>query len=597
MPSTEENLKSRFPDLKFVKLPPAEEPFFNYPGFAPGTSTILPEGHVKSPGRRPFPKDVIFERDQAILLRDGVTIYTDIFRPISSDTVKVPALIPWSPYGKSGSGPLQYKDAGPYNCGINLDHTSGYEKFEAPDPAEWCGDRGYAIVSVDIRGTAKSEGNIHWWGTQEAEDIYDAISWVVAQPWSSGAVSMIGNSWLAVSQINFASKLRHPALKALAPMEAQNDPYRHLIARGGHPSHKSFMKVILDSFAGPGSVEDLAGMVKDHPLFDDYWESKYIQVENIDIPLYLVGSYSSLFHGQGSFHTFRAARTEHKWLRVHPYQEWYDLYRPEISNDLQRFFDHFLKNIQNGWVRDTPPVRLSLLGFDGSPAKTVIERAEYEYPLARQRLVKYYLDASNNQLVNEKPSLEAQASHEGHSLTAHSAFALRFDSHVEIAGYSKVILWMSCNQKDDLDVAVQIRKLDISGQLLEHLNYPCPVPSAEVPNTNVVKTLGPEGFLRASHAISRDEERCQNSGQEVFYAHDRREPIEPGAIVPLEITLWPMGMVFEKGEGLMLKISGHGSSYPEFEAITPNEPDDENEGIHIIYTGGAHHSCLILPFI
>lgn len=174
---------------------------------------------------------------------------------------------------------------------------------------------------------------------------------------------------------------------------------------------------------------------------------------------------------------------------------------------------------------------------------------------------------------------------------------MRFSEYTELSGYPKVVLWMSCAAKDDMDVAVNIRKISASGELLEHLNYPCPVPTHEVANTNVAKTLGPEGFLRASHGISRDDSRTRGDGQEVFYTHDRREPVKPGTKVRLQITLWPIGMIFEKGEGLLLRISGHEMIYPEFEALKRKEPEDENEGVHVVYTGGPYDSCLILPVI
>lgn len=415
--TTEEKLAARFLDLKFVKLRAASEhPQFSCPGFLQ-TKTVLPKGHVKSPGRKAFPTDVVFERDVAIPMRDGIKIYTDIFRPTDSETNKVPALIPWSPYGKTGSGVYQYDTMGPFRCGLSPDQTSGYEKFEAPDPAEWCG-RGYAIINVDARGAGMSEGNISWFGIQEAEDIYDTIDWLTTQPWCDGSVAMIGNSWLAVAQINFASRLTHPALKALAPMEGFNDLYRDIIARGGKPHHAPFNNLLLSGFAGPGSTENVPGMLTNRPLFDDYWQSKYIDTANIDVPLYLTASYSSGLHIAGSFNTFRTAKTKQKWLRVHPYQEWYDLYRPDITDELQRFYDRFCKGIDNGWERETPPVRLSLLGFDGSSAPTIKERPENEYPLARQQLVTYYLDASKYLLLNKPPQVTSTASHEAHSLTA-----------------------------------------------------------------------------------------------------------------------------------------------------------------------------------
>lgn len=52
---------------------------------------------------------------------------------------------------------------GPFRCGIPLEATSGYEKFEAPDPADWVA-RGYAILNVDTRGAGDSDGDIFMWG-------------------------------------------------------------------------------------------------------------------------------------------------------------------------------------------------------------------------------------------------------------------------------------------------------------------------------------------------------------------------------------------------------------------------------------------------
>jgi predicted acyl esterase len=127
-----------------------------------------------------------------------------------------------------------------------------------------------------------------------------------------------------------------------------------------------------------------------------------------------------MLHTNGSFNTFRNAKSTKKWLRVHPYQEWYDIYRPEITDELQRYFDRYCKGIENGWEHDIPPLRLSLLGFENSPAKTVIERPEQEYPLARQQLQTYYLDAMSRTLVPKVPTSTSTTSHAGHDLNASS---------------------------------------------------------------------------------------------------------------------------------------------------------------------------------
>lgn len=65
---------------------------------------ILPKGWVKDEGRRPLSADMVWEKDVRITLRDGVNLLADIFRPVSSDQEPVPAIMPWSPYGKTGTG-------------------------------------------------------------------------------------------------------------------------------------------------------------------------------------------------------------------------------------------------------------------------------------------------------------------------------------------------------------------------------------------------------------------------------------------------------------------------------------------------------------
>ena len=66
--------------------------------------TILPKGWLKDEGRRPLSVEMIFEKDISIMLRDGVKIYADVFRPLASDDEPVPAILPWSIFGKTGSG-------------------------------------------------------------------------------------------------------------------------------------------------------------------------------------------------------------------------------------------------------------------------------------------------------------------------------------------------------------------------------------------------------------------------------------------------------------------------------------------------------------
>lgn len=87
-----------------LKLPsPESHSGYVYSGFEPGT-TVLKEGHVRQSGRRPFHRDTIYERDIKVTLRDGITLCTDVFRPADSDINKIPAILLWGPYGKTGNG-------------------------------------------------------------------------------------------------------------------------------------------------------------------------------------------------------------------------------------------------------------------------------------------------------------------------------------------------------------------------------------------------------------------------------------------------------------------------------------------------------------
>jgi uncharacterized protein len=85
-----------------ISPPEAEHSFYN--GFKPSVQ-ILPKGHKRFDRSRAFAVDTVYERDVEIPMRDGALLRADIFRPADAKEA-VPALIPWSPYGKTGTGEL-----------------------------------------------------------------------------------------------------------------------------------------------------------------------------------------------------------------------------------------------------------------------------------------------------------------------------------------------------------------------------------------------------------------------------------------------------------------------------------------------------------
>ena len=215
-------------EVIFRKSTPLSDPKCTYPGIEPGTIT-LPKGSVQRKGGLPLPCDIIFERDVAVPMRDGVTIYIDVFRPTGAD--RVPAIVAWSPYGKKGGH--QTLDRLPGRLGIPVSALSDLQAWEGPDPAYWC-NRGYAVVNSDARGAFGSEGDIHHWGSQEGEDGHDLIEWLSGRDWCNGRIGLSGNSWLAIVQWYIAST-QPPHLAAIAPWEGFSDFYRNNLARGGIP--------------------------------------------------------------------------------------------------------------------------------------------------------------------------------------------------------------------------------------------------------------------------------------------------------------------------------------------------------------------------
>ncbi|OCL02189.1 alpha/beta-hydrolase [Glonium stellatum] len=289
-------------DIDVLQCSPVstDSPSARYEGLKLGITT-LPAGFQKSPAHQPFRASTIYERDIEIPLRDGTVIRADVFRPEDSRD-KVPALVSWSPYGKSGSG-LFCLDIVPGRVGVPQSKLSGFESFEAPDPAEWTA-RGFAIVNVNSRGAFESQGDIRWFGTGEGRDGYDAIEHLATLPWCSGKIAMVGNSWLAIAQWFIAAE-RPPHLACIAPLEGCSDLYREVVCRGGVPFTPFTRFLAQYGIFGKSQQEDILGMLEKYPIMNEYWEDKRVRFEQISIPAYVLASYSSAIHTEPEYnHVF-----------------------------------------------------------------------------------------------------------------------------------------------------------------------------------------------------------------------------------------------------------------------------------------------------
>ena len=97
---------------------------------------------------------------------------------------------------------------------------------------------GFAVVSVDVRGTGASGGVYSRpWQTAEREDSIEILDWIVQQPFCNGNVCLWGISYDA-NAAWFTSATGHPAIKAVAPLYMFYDIYEDIAFPGGCPHHK-----------------------------------------------------------------------------------------------------------------------------------------------------------------------------------------------------------------------------------------------------------------------------------------------------------------------------------------------------------------------
>lgn len=92
---------------------------------------------------------------------------------------------------------------------------------------------GYAIATVDVRGTGATYGNREYpIGLEEVKDDYDLMDWIVAQSWSDGRVVTWGNSYTGMTA-ECAVSVKHPALKAAIVKQNPWDLYESALFPGG----------------------------------------------------------------------------------------------------------------------------------------------------------------------------------------------------------------------------------------------------------------------------------------------------------------------------------------------------------------------------
>ncbi|MSQ51647.1 MAG: CocE/NonD family hydrolase [Betaproteobacteria bacterium] len=220
----------------------------------PGVTPLYPTELVKAPP--PLPGVRVIE-NVYVTMRDGVRLAIDIFMPEKDG--KYPALLSTSPYMKD----IQRK---PPHWSHAIE--SGATAFYVP--------KGYIHVVAQGRGAGLSQGRWEWFGNAERTDGYDMIEWIAAQPWCTGRVGMIGDSYWSWTQYH-AAIAQPPHLACICQQDSTPDFYRDVAYQGGIFHHQFVAEpdvAIFDGATRQWRYEN------EYPIKRTRWEKLYFRVNS-----------------------------------------------------------------------------------------------------------------------------------------------------------------------------------------------------------------------------------------------------------------------------------------------------------------------------
>ncbi len=197
-------------DSQTVSPPPA--PNVSEPEPEPETPTqktvnlTWPEAYQREddyPGSVSLPQ-------QLITLRDGIRLAATVTLPADEDGNAIagqfPVIATFTGYNQ-------------YYSGMALSDNALVQK-------------GYAYITVDMRGTGASEGSWQAFSQIDHDDIAELVNYIKAQPWSNGTIGMNGASYMGITGL-LAGATGDPAVKAIFAIVPMADAYRDVVFGGG----------------------------------------------------------------------------------------------------------------------------------------------------------------------------------------------------------------------------------------------------------------------------------------------------------------------------------------------------------------------------
>jgi len=164
------------------------------------------------------PKSTWARRSFYLDMRDGVPIAVDLYLPEGvGEGARAPAMLRMTRYWRAVRFRALVRPI--------LDRPS--------DLAQRFLESGYAWLDVDVRGSGASGGvQASLWSDDEVRDGSEIVDWIVRQPWSSGRVGALGDSYDGTAAELLLANL-NPAVRAVAPRFSLFDGYTDIGYPGG----------------------------------------------------------------------------------------------------------------------------------------------------------------------------------------------------------------------------------------------------------------------------------------------------------------------------------------------------------------------------
>ncbi|HWG60418.1 MAG TPA: CocE/NonD family hydrolase [Streptosporangiaceae bacterium] len=500
----------------------------------------------------------------AVTTSGGVVLRADLYLPEGAGPW--PVLVAASPYQKDlrwlpVHPAYPFRETGPIDCYVA---------------------HGYAYLWLDVPGSGRSEGVFDPVSRAEGEAIAEVIEWSAAQPWCTGAVGMIGQSYFCWSQWNVA-RIGPPHLRTIVAFDGSTDMYRDWMYKGGIPDlgfATTWSAALLlqhqatgHPVAGGGRDRFLADMYA-HP-FDDAWHrtrSPFWELDEVTIPVLSIGNWAKgPLHLRGNVEGYRRvkgpkrlvilkAATPHEVQAQYASAEfheaeilpWYDSYlkadgpggaAPRAGAQVRVFV-----NRQGSYreAPDWPPPGGVPAAFYLSAAHSGAVRSLNDGSLLADEPQPPGAGAGSTSWSYPDPQWRVGTStFAAPGVPDHVARVLTYTSdpfgdQTEFTGDGALVLWASTDQHD----------IDIVARLCVQR------PDGEAGPAERVT----QGWLRASH---RAEDPALSTALRPFHSHQAPAPVGPGEVYELRVALLPMSFVVRPGERLRLEISNGDSALTE----------------------------------